>query len=187
MAEKLISDKYTSESLASLEAAIEAANEVIAMENPTDLEVTTAYRNLATAIANLTMKGEKDALASILDLAEDILENSGDYVASTIEGLETAVEEARAVYEDDDATQDEIVAAVEALTGEVLKARVKGDVNGDGNVTTADAAALLSYAAETKQLGDEQLEAADVNGDGVADTKDAVEILKYSAEKISSF
>lgn len=187
MAEKLISDKYTSESLASLEAAIEAANEVIAMENPTDLEVTTAYRNLATAIANLKMKGEKDALASILDLAEDILENSGDYVASTIEGLETAVEEARAVYEDDNATQDEIVAAVEALTGEVLKARVKGDVNGDGNVTTADAAALLSYAAETNQLGDEQLEAADVNGDGVADTKDAVEILKYSAEKISSF
>lgn len=187
LAKELISDKYTTDSLAKLEAAIEEAEEVLAMENPTDLEITTSYRAVATAIAGLVLKGEKAALASVLDLANEILSNADDYVASTIEGLESAVEAAQAVYDDDNADKDQVQEAVEALTTELVKARLKGDVNGDGNVTTTDATALLQYNAEVSDLDDAQKLAADVNGDGSSDTKDAVEILKYASEKISSF
>ena len=69
----------------------------------------------------------------------------------------------------------------------VAQARLIGDVDGDGNVTTSDSAFLLQYAAETIELSAEAQASADVNGDGVADTNDAAEILQYAAEQIASF
>ena len=62
-----------------------------------------------------------------------------------------------------------------------------GDVDGDGTVTTADAAAVLRAAAECDMLSDAQAESADVNGDGDANTADAVLILQYSAEMRTGF
>ena len=76
---------------------------------------------------------------------------------------------------------------MEALTSVVVLARLRGDVDNDGDITTGDSAALLRYNAELDSLDEAALDGADVNGDGVADTKDAVLILQYASEKISEF
>ena len=64
---------------------------------------------------------------------------------------------------------------------------IKGDVNSDGNITSADALMVLKYAAGKITLTDTQIQAADVNGSSSVTSADALEILKFAAGKITSF
>lgn len=57
----------------------------------------------------------------------------------------------------------------------------KGDVDGDGEVTSADARTVLRAAADIEILDDDQRAVADVNGDGELTTADARQILRESA------
>lgn len=186
-AESLIGSKYTDESLAVLESAIEFAKEVAENVDREESDLSKAYKQLAEAIRGLEMKGNKAALGAMIDKANEILDNASAYVESSISGLAAVLEEAQAVYSEENATQPEVSAATEALTLEVVKARLKGDVDRDGKVGTKDSAEVLKYSAELTGLTGEQLEGADVNGDGKVDTKDAVLILQYASEKISAF
>ena len=62
-----------------------------------------------------------------------------------------------------------------------IKARLLGDVDGNGAVDSADSAQVLKYAAEAQELDDVQNKAADVNKDGAADSTDAAAILEQAA------
>ena len=186
-AKKLLDGNYTSDSLKDLKAAIKKAEDVIANPNRTEAEIGTAYADLINAILNLQMKANKAALKAILDKANEVLGNADAYVAATIDGLDAAAAEAQPVYDNTDALQDDVDAAVRALTRKVADARLLGDVDNDGEVTTADSVALLAASAEITSLDADAAAAADVNGDGVADTNDAVLILQYTAEKVASF
>lgn len=186
-AEGLIGSKYTEESMAALEEAIAYAKAVAADSDRTEDDLSMAYKQLADAIKGLEMKGNKAALSSVIDKANEILDNASSYVESSISGLEAALKEAQAVYNKVNATQTEVNEATVALTNVVVQARLKGDVDQDGRVSTGDSVELLKYSAERSDLTEEQLEGADVNGDGVVDTKDAAMILQYAAEKIASF
>ena len=77
-----------------------------------------------------------------------ILENASQYVASSISGLNAALEAAQTVYDNENAVQFEVNTATESLTKELVKARLLGDVNHDGKVTTSDSVTLLRYHAE---------------------------------------
>ena len=186
-AKKLLDGNYTSDSLKDLKAAIKKAQDVIANPNRTEAEIGTAYADLINAILNLQMKANKAALKAILDKANEVLGNADAYVAATIAGLDAAAAEAQTVYDNTDALQDDVDAAVRALTRKVADARLLGDVDNDGEVTTADSAALLAASAELTELDADAAAAADVNGDGVADTGDAALILEYAAEKVAGF
>ena len=61
----------------------------------------------------------------------------------------------------------------------------KGDVNGDGLVSAADAALILRYDAGVIKLDDAPLEAADWDGDGEVTDMDAKAILKYVAGRLA--
>jgi YVTN family beta-propeller protein len=63
----------------------------------------------------------------------------------------------------------------------VGSAYVKGDINGDGNVNSADAALALQIAAGLIIPTDIQLAAGDVNGDMKINSADASLILYYAA------
>lgn len=54
---------------------------------------------------------------------------------------------------------------------------VKGDVNMDGKVDSADAELICSYVVGRVELSDEALALADMNGNGVCETEDAYLIL----------
>lgn len=185
--ESLDADKYTSESYQALAQAIEAAKQVLADPNRDESQLAAAYTQLAEAVRGLEMKGNKAALSAVIEKAEGILANASAYTASSISGLEEALAAAKAVYDKDDATMQEIAQATEDLTNVLVQARLKGDLDQDGRVSTADSALLLQYTAEMADLDEAQYEGADVDGNGVVDTKDAVLILQYSAEKISAF
>lgn len=186
-AEGLLDGNYTSETLENLQDAIENAQAVVADQNRGDSDISDAYGRLVEAIIGLQMKGNKAALRAMLAKANEVLENASAYAAATIEGLAEATAAAQAVYDDDDALQSEVNEAVKNLTMKVADARLLGDVDGDGKVTTGDSAALLAASAEMTVL-DAQAEAgADVNGDGAVNTSDAVLILQYAAEKIAAF
>ena len=186
-AEGLLSDKYTSDSVEALKEAIDNAREVLEDPNRADSAIADAYREIIDAVIGLQMRGNKAALAAMIAKAEKVLAAKDSYVAASIEGIEEELAAAVVVYNDADALQDEINEAVKALTLEVADARLLGDVDSDGAVTTADSAAVLRSAAELDTLSAEAALSADVNGDGAADTNDAVLILQFAAEKIAAF
>jgi len=62
-----------------------------------------------------------------------------------------------------------------------------GDVNGDGDINSLDAAQTLKYDAKLITLEGDALVCADVNGDGTANSLDAAQVLKYDAKLIDGF
>lgn len=181
------SGKYTDDSTASLQESIARAEAVLADPDRDENALADAYSGIINAIIALQRRGNKAALGAIILKAEEILANAGQYVAESLNGLAEALDAGRKVYDDADAIQADINEAVKTLTLEAADARLLGDVNGDGTVTTSDTAVVLQAAAEYMALSEEQAAAADVNGDGAADTTDAVLILQYAAEKITAF
>ena len=180
-AEKLTDGNYTSDSIAKLNDAISKAKD--ALENGDEAAIAGAYEDLIDAITNLEMKGNKAALKAMLEKAAAILADTDAYVASTIDGLATVKADAQNVFDNADAVQSEINAAVKSLTLKIAAARLLGDVNGDGAVTTSDSVSVLAASAELTSLDADATASADVNGDGVADTLDAALILQTAAEK----
>ena len=61
-----------------------------------------------------------------------------------------------------------------------------GDINGDGDITSADAVLLSRYLAALIAFTDEQLTAADINGDGDITSADAVMLSRFLAGLIRS-
>ncbi len=58
---------------------------------------------------------------------------------------------------------------------------LKGDVDGDGKITAADAREALRGAAQLEELTKKEAFAADMNGDGKVTANDARDILKTAA------
>lgn len=58
---------------------------------------------------------------------------------------------------------------------------IKGDLNGDGKITAADARIALQIAAKIKKATAEQIKYGDLDGDGKITSKDARLILKLSS------
>ena len=56
-----------------------------------------------------------------------------------------------------------------------------GDVDGDGNITSADALTILRASAGLSSLSPEQTKLADVDGDGNVTSADALLVLRHSA------
>lgn len=185
--ESLAEEKYTAETYAALMEAVKEARTVLENPDREESDLAAAYTGLAKAIRELEMKGNKAALETVITRAEEILAEASRYTPASIQGLEAALEAAKAVNDNENAVQKDVNTAVETLTQELVKVRRKGDVDGDQKVDTADCAALLQYNAELGELDTDQLAGADVNGDGKADTRDAALILQYAAEKIAEF
>lgn len=180
-------DQYTNDSVQALKDALEAAKEAAAKKDATEQEINDAYNALAEAMASLVRVANKDELKNVLDKANEILVNAGKYTDSSLEGLEAARDAAQSVYDDKNASQEEIEETLTALINEILEVRLLGDVNLDEVVDSADAQALLRYNAELDELSEEQLDAADVNRDEATDSSDAGRILQYTAEMIEEF
>lgn len=62
---------------------------------------------------------------------------------------------------------------------------IKGDLNGDGEVTAQDASLVLQFVAGKLMFDETSLAAADINNDGQVTAQDASLILQYVAGKIN--
>ena len=55
-----------------------------------------------------------------------------------------------------------------------------GDIDGDGNITSADALKILQSVTNLSQLDDMQSCLADIDGDGIVTSADALRLLQYT-------
>lgn len=123
-----ITGNFTPASKAELVAAIAQAKEVAANKDATTTEVADATKRLNDAINNLVaITVSKAALEQQLVIAQSILDNAGNYVTSSIRGLNAVVTAARAVVADENATQADVDKMTQQLIRESAKARLKAD------------------------------------------------------------
>lgn len=132
-AQAIENDGYTEDSWNALKTAIDEAFAVYNDANATSEDVATAYENLQTAISGLTKEEpidpepepepepvDKDALWALLEKYDGYV--ASDYTADSWAAFYASYQTASAVYLNEDATQDEVDAAVAALerTGAAL-------------------------------------------------------------------
>ena len=102
----LDSTKYTETTWTQFDGALTAANGVYNDVNAMQPEVNEAYTNLVTAFLNLRLIPDKSLLEELINQANGL--NSANYTKATFDGLTKALNEAKAVYENPNATQEEV-------------------------------------------------------------------------------
>ncbi|WP_191375840.1 FIVAR domain-containing protein, partial [Thomasclavelia spiroformis] len=75
-------------------------------ENAMQEEVNTAYSELVTAFLNLRLIPDKSLLEELINQASGL--NSTNYTKATFDGLTKALDEAKAVFDDPNATQEQV-------------------------------------------------------------------------------
>lgn len=108
-------DVYTEGSLDALQNAVNEAQAIYDKADATQTEVDNAKANVETKIAALKEKADKSALRLAVTAAEGEAALTDKYTEESIAALQTAINEANAVLADDNATQAEVDAQVEAV------------------------------------------------------------------------
>ena len=143
---------YTTESLDALQAAIESAQTVAINDNATTAEVTEAIMNLSDAIANLeTITLDTSALEHEIELVTEMIANIGNYVPSSVEGLQEKLDAAKTAL-NNAMTQAEIDEATKTLREARLNARTKADTSAlEELIAYVNSLDLSAYTKESAQ------------------------------------
>ena len=174
-------DEYTEESWETFANALAEARSVFEDENATPESVDQAYRKLNEAINGLTVKVNKPELKELIDKVQD--KKSEDYTDASWDAFETALEEAKAVLEDEAATSEQISQAYRKLDEAIKGLAVKADKS---ELTTVIASCVTlnesDYTPESWKQFKEALDYADevsanpnVSQEEVDEAKDKLE------------
>ena len=175
------SEDYTEESWETFANALAEARSVFEDENATPESVDQAYRKLNEAINGLTVKVNKPELKELIDKVQD--KKSEDYTDASWDAFETALEEAKAVLEDEAATSEQISQAYRKLDEAIKGLAVKADKS---ELTTVIASCVTlnesDYTPESWKQFKEALDYADkvsanpnVSQEEVDEAKDKLE------------
>ena len=129
----------------------------------------------------------KDAIARAEGVDESL------YTDETVGTLRRALEAAKAVLTDGEATQERVDGACRALEQALNRLELRprplgyGDVDSDGVVAAADALLVLQAATGKLDLSAAQQMAANVDGQPGVSSADALQILQFATRKITSF
>ena len=107
------SSKYTETTWKMFEAKLNEANVVLKDENAVQVEVDSAYNELVKAYLDLRLKPNKDLLEDLINQANGL--NVANYTKATFDGLTKALNEAKVVFENPNATQKEVDSAKATL------------------------------------------------------------------------
>ena len=107
------SSKYTETTWKMFEAKLNEANVVLKDENAVQVEVDSAYNELVKAYLDLRLKPNKDLLEDLINQASGL--NVANYTKATFDGLTKALNEAKVVFENPNATQKEVDSAKATL------------------------------------------------------------------------
>ncbi|MBM6920958.1 FIVAR domain-containing protein [Phocea massiliensis] len=124
-AEALDLECYTEKTVEALRAAMEAAKPVLDNENALQAEIDEAYNGLKAAIDGLKLKVDKDALAALIAQAEAI--DLSKYLESSKTDFAAALDNAKAVYENEEATAKEVYDAYNRLQKAIFDLRLIPD------------------------------------------------------------
>ena len=109
----LDSSKYTETTWTAFEAELTEASVVYNDENAMQEEVNTAYSELVTAFLNLRLIPDKSLLEELINQANGL--NVANYTKASFDGLTKALDEAKVVFDNPDATQKEVDSAKDVL------------------------------------------------------------------------
>ncbi len=134
-------DSYLDAGKDAFTKALTAAKAVYEDGDAMQEEVDSSWKTLMDAMAGLFLKPDKSALETLLNKAESF--NEADYEAAGFAAFRTAFMDAKAVYEDEQATTKEVKAAQEGLENAIanltsVKDEQKdlvADANGTSNGT----------------------------------------------------
>ena len=127
--------KYTEATWTPFNDALKAATSVYEDENAMQEEVNNAYNELVTAFLNLRLIPDKSLLEDLINQAEGL--ESANYTKATFDGLTKALNEAKAVFDNPNATQVEVDNAKDVLAKAIANLQtVKTPVN-NGDTTVS--------------------------------------------------
>lgn len=143
-------DKYTAASLAELQKAVTAAEEMMNNPEATQEEVNSAAQNVTTALAGLVEsepnKVDKTALEEAIKEAKEKLQETDLYTKESLANLQAMVAAAEEVMNDGKATQADVDAKAQGVR-EAIKALAKIEKP----TTSVDKAALEKVIKEAKE------------------------------------
>ena len=157
----LDSSKYTETTWTQFNDALTVANGVYEDVNAMQPEVNEAYTNLVTAFLNLRLIPDKSLLEELINQAEGL--NVANYTKASFDGLTKALDEAKIVFENPNATQKEVdnakvtlgkaIAGLQTVTTDnTVKTPVnKGDTT--ASVKTGDDVNMLGTLGLISSLG----------------------------------
>lgn len=106
---------YTPESLELLTQAYERGKALYEKEDASQAQINAAVVNIDNAVGTLAVVSDKTRLRSAIEAAEHILGQTGVYTQESMNNLTKQTEAARTVYDDPNADQSRVDAAVSAL------------------------------------------------------------------------
>ena len=150
--------KYTEATWTPFNDALTAATSVYNDVNAMQEEVNNAYSELVTAFLNLRLIPDKSLLEELINQANGL--NAANYTKATFDGLTKALNEAKVIFENPNATQKEVDNAKatleKAITGlQTLTADKTPVSNGDTTVSvkTGDDVNMLGTLGLISSLG----------------------------------
>ena len=127
--------KYTEATWTPFNDALKAATSVYEDENAMQEEVNNAYNELVTAFLKLRLIPDKSLLEELINQAEGL--DSANYTKATFDGLTKALNEAKAVFDNPNATQVEVDNVKDVLAKAIANLQtVKAPVN-NGDTTVS--------------------------------------------------
>ena len=146
----LDSSKYTESTWLAFDKELTEANAVYNDENAMQEEVNTAYNELVTAFLNLRLIPDKSLLEDLINHAEGL--TSANYTKATFDGLTKALNEAKVVFENPNATQKEVDSAKATLEKAINSLEANTPVDNTTNIPVNNGDTTASV-----KTGDESL------------------------------
>ncbi|MCR4593835.1 MAG: FIVAR domain-containing protein, partial [Clostridiales bacterium] len=173
--------KYTADSIAALENALTAGEIVYENTKATAEQIAQATQAILDAINNLSREIDKDDLQELVNQANAI--DQDDYTDASADALQDAIDDAQAVLDDPNATDDEIRDAYEALEDAINnlvpdKTELENAINEGNDVISGDTDAYTPASVQA-------LEDAIAAGEAVyADPDATVQEIKDATDAI---
>ena len=139
-------DAYLDEGKPAFTAALADAKEVYADELASQEEVTGAWQKLLDAIVNMMLKPDKGLLEDLISQAEGL--NAADYEAESFSAMRSALVDAKDVFANENATEEEVATSVAALEEALAKLT---PVSTGGEQQSGDAGSSQSGAGNSTQ------------------------------------
>ncbi|WP_278853914.1 FIVAR domain-containing protein, partial [Thomasclavelia spiroformis] len=130
------SSKYTETTWKMFEAKLNEANVVLKDENAVQVEVDSAYNELVKAYLDLRLKPNKDLLEDLINQASGL--NVANYTKASFDGLTKALNEAKVVFENPNATQKEVDNAKATLEKAINSLEANTPVDNTTNIPVSN-------------------------------------------------
>ena len=126
--------KYTEATWTAFETELNEAIAVYNDENAMQEEVNNAYSELVTAFLNLRLLPDKSLLEDLINQANRL--NKANYTKASFDGLTKALDEAKVVFENPNASQVEVDNAKDVLAKAIAGLQASTPSNVDNTVST---------------------------------------------------